>query len=428
MIRHSLLLAALALYSAPAAAAQEEQKEQQEAVKAPRTDSPRPKLAIRAGKIITSAGQPIHDGVILVSEGKIEAVGTRAKIKIPAGYEEIDHGDKFAMPGLVEAHSHVGGSYSDINEMVYQTNPELRVWDQIRPHNERLKAAIAGGVTTICYIPGSGTNLAGWGVIMKTGPGDFEEVVVRAPGVLKVSQAGNPERRSGEVGSGYMGMNWIIRKQLREGLAYVQQWDAWEAGRRKTKPQTDLRLEHFKLVFHREIPVLVHTQAYQVIQSTLRILHDELNLKVIIGHGTFDSYKLSKEIIDRRIPVVAGPRGFRHEPEDGRIVGIAAEYARRGVKLLTVNTDAPVVPQEELFFQAAMAVRYGWSEEQAIHGLTLESAKTLMIEDRVGSLEVGKDADIVIATGSILDPRNYVTQVLIDGKIVYDITKDRRRF
>jgi imidazolonepropionase-like amidohydrolase len=387
----------------------------------------KPKLAILAGKIITAAGEPIVDGVILVSEGKIEAVGRASEIDIPDGYETIDNSDKFALPGLVEAHSHVGGS-GDLNEMVYQTNPELRNWDQIIPHNDQLKVAIAGGVTTICYIPGSGTNMGGWGTLMKTGPGKPEDVIIRAPGVLKIAQSGNPERRDGEVGSGRMGMNHVIRQQLLEGRLYVQQWDAWERGELPEKPELNLRLEYFKPLFHREIPVVVHTQAYQVVQSTLRILHDEMNLAVVIDHGTFDSYKISDEIIKRGIPVMAGPRGFRYEPEDGQIKGVVAEFDRRGILNLGVNTDAPVIPQEELFFQAAMAVRYGWTEAQAIQGVTHEVAKALMIDDRVGSLEVGKDADIVIATGSIIDPRNYVTQVFIDGESVYDTRTDRRRF
>ena len=106
---------------------------------------PKPKLAIKVGKIITSAGDPIINGTILVSDGNIEAIGTNTDVKIPDGYEVIDHSDKFAMPGLIEAHSHVGGS-GDLNEMVYQTNPELRNWDQIIPHNDQLKVAIAGGV------------------------------------------------------------------------------------------------------------------------------------------------------------------------------------------------------------------------------------------------------------------------------------------
>ena len=124
---------------------------------------------------------------------------------------------------------------------------------------------------------------------------------------------------------------------------------------------------------------------------------------------------------------MAGPRGFRYEPEDGQIKGIVAEYHKRGIASLGVNTDAPVIPQEELAFQATMAVRYGWNEEDAVRGVTIEPAKALMIDDRVGSLEVGKDADILITTGSIIDPRNYVKQVFIDGSSVYDIKVDRRR-
>ncbi len=387
----------------------------------------KPRYAIQVGKVITSAGEPIINGTILVSNGKIEAVGKTSEIQVPEGYETIQHKNCFAMPGLIEAHSHVGGS-GDLNEMVYQTNPELRNWDQIIPHNEDLKVAIAGGVTTICYIPGSGTNMGGWGTLMKTGPGKVSDVIIRAPGVLKIAQSGNPERRDGEVGSGRMGMNYVIRQQLEEGRLYVREWDAFEAGRIKVKPEVNLRLEYFKPLFHREIPVVVHTQAYQVVQSTLRILHDEMNLKVVIDHGTFDSYKLSEEIIKRNIPVMAGPRGFLYEPEDGQLKGIVAEYANRGVTWLGVNTDAPVIPQEELAFQATMAVRYGWNEEDAVSGLTIEVAQALMIDDRVGSLEPDKDADIVITTGSIIDPRNYVKQVFIDGASVYDTAKDRRRF
>ena len=390
------------------------------------TKKDHPKLAIHAGKIFTCAGEPIANGTILVSGGKIEAVGPKKDIKIPEGYTVIDHSDKFAMPGLIEAHSHVGGT-RDLNEMVYQTNPELRNWDQIIPHNEQLQVGIAGGVTTICFIPGSGTNMGGFGVLMKTGPGTPEDVILRAPGVLKIAQAGNPERRTGETGSGRMGMNYVIRQQLLEGRYYVRQWDAYEKGE-APKPEVDLRLEYFKPLFRRQIPVVVHTQQYQVIQSTIRMLHDEMNLKVVIDHGTFDAYKIGKELKKRNIPVMAGPRGFLLDRDTGQLTGIVNEYEKRGVEVLGVNTDAPVIPQEELFFQATMAVRYGWSEERAIRGITIEVAKALMIDDRVGSLEVGKDADIVISTGSILDPRNYVTQVLIDGKSIYDIKKDRRRF
>jgi imidazolonepropionase-like amidohydrolase len=389
--------------------------------------APKPTVAIRAGKVITSAGDPIIDGVILVADKKILAVGKFGEVVIPEECPVVHHPNSFAMPGLVDCHSHVGGT-SDLNEMVYQTNPELRNWDQIIPHNDDLKVAIAGGVTTICFIPGSGTNMGGWGTLMKTGPGKLSDVIIKAPGVLKIAQAGNPERQAGEVGSGKIGMNHVIRQQLTEGQLYVRQWDAYEAGRIKKKPELNLRLEYFKPLFHREIPVVVHTQQYQVVQSTLRLLVDEMNLKIVIDHGEFDAYKLAKQIIDRDVPVMAGPRGFWYDRSDGQVKGLVAEYAKLGVVSLGVNTDAPVIPQEELSFQATMAVRYGWDEESAVRGLTIEAAKALMVDNRVGSLEPGKDADIVISTGSIIDPRNYVEQVFINGSSVYDIKKDRRRF
>ncbi len=390
-------------------------------------DDLKPKLAIHVGKVITCVGEPIIGGTILVSEGKIEAIGKTKDITVPEGYQHIHHPDAFAMPGLVDCHSHVGGS-GDLNEMVYQTNPELRNWDQIIPHNDQLKTAIAGGVTTICFIPGSGTNMGGWGTLMKTGPGKLSDIIIKAPGVLKIAQAGNPERQDGEVGSGRMGMNHVIREQLIQGQLYVRQWDDFKAGRTKAEPPLNLRLEYFKPLFHREIPVVVHTQIYQVVQSTLRILHDEMNLRVVLDHSEFDAYKLTDEILKRNIPVIVGPRGFHYDRDRGQIRGLVAEYANRNTKWLGVNTDAPVVPQEELFFQAAMAVRYGWNEEAAVRGVTIEPARALMVDNRVGSLEKGKDADIVITTGSIIDPRNHVKQVFIDGRSVYDTQVDRRRF
>src|SRR5947207_12181104 len=341
----------------------------------------KPKLAIHVGKAITCAGDAIADATILVADGKIQAIGPRAKIATPPGYTEIDQTDKLAMPGLVDVHSHVGGS-GDINEMVYQTNPELRVLDVIKPYNDQLKLALSGGVTTVDFIPGSGTNMGGWGALMKTGPGKLDDVLIRFPGVLKIAQAGNPERRGGEVGSGRMGMNHVIREQLREGMGYVKDWDDYAAGKRKEKPAVNLRLEYFKPLFHREIPVVVHTQGYQVVMSTLRILHDEMKLKVVIDHGCFDSNLLSAEIIKRGIPVMAGPRGFRYDPAVGQVKGQVAGFAERGVVALGVNTDAPVVPQEELAFQATMAVRLGWNEEAAYRGLTIEPAKALMIDKR----------------------------------------------
>ena len=381
--------------------------------------------AVLAAKIVTCAGDPIDNGTILVSNGKIEAIGPRDQIEIPEGYKVLDHSDMFAMPGLVEAHSHVGtGGY---NDSVYPTVSGLRVADQIQPYNNALKEAIQGGVTTIMHIPGSGNNLAGIGVVMKTRPGTAEEVIIKNPGCLKIAQAGNPERRStGELGSGRAGMNWVLREQLRKGQRYHQKWLDFEEGRTTVKPEVDLQLEIFRPVFKGEVPVVIHTQMFQVVMETLRMFHDEFGLKGAVHHGTFDAYRVADEVAKRDFPCCIGPRVTVRDNINGQIVGVVAGYYAQGARNLFVNVDATGSTQEDLHFQAALGVRYGWPEEDGLYGLTLRPAKYLMVDDRVGSLEVGKDADIVIKNGPVMDISSAVVKVLIDGIVVYDAARDRR--
>ncbi|KPK78190.1 MAG: hypothetical protein AMJ79_00455 [Phycisphaerae bacterium SM23_30] len=391
----------------------------------PEDKSP-PRYAVRAGKIVTCAGDPIDNGTILVSGGKIEAIGPRDQIEIPEGYKVLDHREMFAMPGLVEAHSHVGAQ-GGFNDSVYPTVSGLEIAHQIQPYNDALKEAIQGGVTTILYIPGSGNNLAGIGVVMKTRPGTAEEVIIKNPGCLKIAQAGNPERRSsGELGSGRAGMNWVLREKLRKGQRYYQKWLDYEQGRTDVKPEVDLQLEIFRPVFKGEIPVVIHTQMFQVVMETLRMFHDEFGLKGAIHHGTFDAYRVADEVAKRDFPCCIGPRVTVMDRENGQIVGVVAGYYARGARNLFVNVDATGSTQEDLHFQAALGVRYGWPEEDGLYGLTIRPARYLMVDDRVGSLEVGKDADIVIKNGPVMDLRSAVVKVLIDGEVVYDAAQDRR--
>jgi imidazolonepropionase-like amidohydrolase len=279
----------------------------------------------------------------------------------------------------------------------------------------------------VLYIPGSGSNMGGFGAIFKTGPGTLDDVLVRFPGALKIAQAGNPERRgSGELGSGRQGMNWNIRETLLQGKRYNDAWLAYERGDSAEPPKVDLRLENLRKLFNKEIPVVVHTQIYQVVMMTVSMLHDELDLNVVIDHGTFDGYKLAPEMAKRGIPAMLGPRGIYYDREVGQIFGIPAMYYQGGVMAVGVNTDSPVIPQEDLVFQAAMAVHFGLPEDVALRGLTIEAAKALMIDDRVGSLEVGKDADIIIRNGPPIDIRSRVEQAFIDGRLIYDITRERQ--
>jgi imidazolonepropionase-like amidohydrolase len=391
-------------------------------------EAPEARFAILGGKVLTMAGEPLEGAAVLISGGKIEAVIGRPDpdYRPPEGYQVIDARDRWILPGFVDLHSHIGGT--DINDMVYQVNPGLRVLDNIRPGNPLLKRAVAGGVTTILFIPGSGTNMSGFGALMKTAGDTLEECLVRFPGALKIAQGGNPERGGGDLGQDRMGMNYLIRSALREGRDYTAAWDEYIAGKRRTPPEKNPRLEYFRGLFHREYPVVVHTQGYPLIQSTLRILHDEMKLWVVIGHGTFEGYKLAPEVKKRGIMVMNGPRQFRFDPERGRFEGLAAGWYAGGVTDVGVNTDAPVIPEEELYYQASMAVRLGLDPEAALRGVTIHPARAIGIDKRVGSLEAGKDADIVIWTGDPLDIRNYVTQTLVNGRLAYDILREPRRF
>ena len=384
--------------------------------------------AIVSGHVFPVTSSPIFDGVVLIKDGKIEAVGSKKDVPVPDGYKTIDAKGKHVVPGFVELHNHTLAS--DLHDNVFQVNPELRVVDNIELDSNAAKFAVAGGVTSALTIPGSGSNMGGFGVILKTFGSRPEDVVVRYPGALKIAQAGNPEQGDGDIGAGPMGMNYLIRNVLTEGRDYHQAWEKFERGESKTRPKKNPRYEPMRGLFRGDYPVAVHTQQMQVVQSTWRILHDELGLKVVIDHGTFDGYMNAPEIARRSIPVANGPREFWYDRTQGRLIGLAAAWHWLGVPdgAIGVNTDAPVVPQEELIFQMSMAVRYGLPEGAGLRGLTIGAARMLMIDDRVGSLEPGKDADVAIWTGDPLDPRNRTQVVFVNGKVAYDADRDGIRF
>lgn len=377
------------------------------------------KYAIKAGKILTVTKGTINDGIILVDDRVIKAVGTAAKVNIPEDYTLIDASDKWVMPGMVEIHSHIGAE-GGINDMVVPTNPELRVMDNIDPESWELKLAIASGVTTIHTIPGSGTNLAGFGVLYKPYGKTIDEMLIRPLGTMKISQAYNPERRGGDLGLTRMGMSWILRDILEEAKEYTKTWEAYQNGVRTEKPTEKPELEQMRKAFQRAIPVLVHTASACDVMATARIFHDEFQLSTIVSHATFHGYKVADEMAKRDVHVNVGPRMFDFSfSQDNKFYGLAAEYESAGVKNLSITTDGPVVPQEELFYQVTMAVRLGLDEKTALESVTINPARAIGIDDRVGSIEIGKDADLIIKSGSLFDVTIPVDMVFVNGKIAY---------
>lgn len=383
-------------------------------------------IAIRAGKIFTAGAQKPERPILLVEDGKIRSVG---EAEIPAGAELLDFPSAWVTPGLIDLHCHIGGSLRDINEMVHPTNPELSTRSTIDPESELLKDAVAGGVTTVLYIPGSGTNLSGFGTLMHTAGGrTIEDLIVRFPGAMKVAQAWNPERGGGDLGQSRMGMWWGLRQVLKEAKAYHEAKSAHEAGGSREAPRPRPDLEMMRGLFQKKWPVIIHTADARDVMGTVRMFHDEFGLPCIVSHGEFGGYKAAPEIAKRGLPANIGPRQYDWTimVYEGRCDGIAAKYFEAGVERLSLNTDSPVVSEEELIVQAAMAVRLGLPEETALRGVTIEPARAVLIADRKGSLEPGKDADLVIWSGNPLDVRNRPLLTMIRGKVVYDERKGRR--
>ena len=402
-------------------------------------------IAVRAAKILTAAregDQVIRDGLVIFRDGKLIAVGPADEIEIPVGAELIDVGDRFVMPGFVELHCHVGAPAeffpTEINSAVYLANPGLRVSASVVPDNRLLRRAIAGGVTTVLYIPGSGSNIGGQGVLLKLGHDTYEAMELRNPGSLKLAQAGNPESWGPGVGRSFQ--NWHTRGLFLKGRAYARAWESFESGEGEA-PDVDPMLEVFRPLFSGETQVSTHTQFYQVVLMTITMVKIQMGLDVFIDHGTFGGFKAAALAEEHGVPAIVGPRMiatsmdspvFEQLDTDGRVLGICAEYQKRGHRQIGFNTDcvdngmrfnAPA--QEELSLQAAMALRYGMTnfELESIRGLTIVPAETAGLGDRVGSLEVGKDADLVVIDGDPADPRTSVSLVFTDGKLVYDATE-----
>jgi imidazolonepropionase-like amidohydrolase len=391
------------------------------------SDGSETRLAIVAGKILTVTRGSIDDGVILVRGSKIEKVGRRSEVSVPDGYETIDVGRSWVTPGFVDLHCHIASEGEDLNDTVLQINTDLRTLDVVRPENELLKDALAGGVTTVLFIPGSGTNLSGFGTLLKTAGRTVEESLIRFPGAMKIAQAGNPERFA-DLGSGRTGMNWMIRNILNEGKEYHEAWTAFEEGRTQTRPEKNLRLELMRGLFRHEFPILVHTQIMQVVQATRRILIDEFGLWVVVSHAEFDGFKNAPDFAERNAFINVGPRNYWFDTNERRFVGLAKAWWDGGCHNLSVNTDSPVVAEEELFLQASIAARFGLERDAALRALTIEPAKAIGIADRCGSIEEGKDADLVVRDGDPLDPRRAVEMTFVNGKLAYDRKRDGRRF
>ena len=402
-------------------------------------------LVLLARKVVTGSFEGdgvINNGAVVIRNGLIEAVGRRVDVKVPDGYLVEDLGDLWITPGMIDLHCHVAMGMQDLSESAYLTNPGMRASVGVIPGNTNLLNAVAGGVTTVLHIPGSATNMGGQGVLLRTASSAFEEALVRDPGSLKLAQAGNPERRA-PWNPRRSFMNYNTRSTFRRGVAYARRWAAFEAGTGE-KPERDLQFDIFRSLYKGEAQVSTHTQIYQVVLMTLTMVAEDFKLPVYIDHGTFDGWRAAAKAQELGVAAILGPRaitlgmnspGFASYDQDGAIFGVAAQYQKLGHQRVGFNTDCvgPLgrgIAQEELGLQAAMGVRYGVdnSEPYGVRGVTSVPAEAAGLDDRLGRVHPGLEADLVISTGDPTDPRSSVERVYQAGRLVYDTRVQGRRF
>ncbi|MDA1266764.1 MAG: amidohydrolase family protein, partial [Planctomycetota bacterium] len=294
---------------------------------------------------------------------------------------------------------------------------------------------LAAGGTTLFGIPGSGTNMGGFGVLYKAraqAP-TYESIVLRDPGGLKVAQDSNPQRRNAtDFGVTRAGQTFNLRDVVDKALASAtrDRYARLEDGRGPLRRETiDYALDDLVRVVTGELPVLIHTAGSEGIVNAARLWKVELGTQCTVSHGSFDGWKTAPALAKMGCPVNHGPRTVDfYSSLNGRINGTSAEYVAAGVPLFSLNTDSGVVPQEEFFLQGSMSARYGADSYTMLLAMTANPAKVFRIDHRVGSLEVGKDADVVVWTGDPLDPRAAATLVLIEGDIEYDRARDGQLF
>ena len=388
-------------------------------------------VAIVGGRVVPISGEPVDGGTVLVADGKIVAVG--AGLAVPAGARVIDAAGSWVLPGFIEAHGHVGvheegegWAGQDTNEMTEPVTAQVRALDAINPADIGFRDAISGGVLAVNVNPGSGNPIGGQTVALRCWGRTVDEMLLREPSGLKSALGENPKRVYGEkkqTPSTRLGTAAVIRGAFVDAANYLQRIDAEQAkpeGERKPVDR-DLKLEALGRVLRREIPWRQHCHRADDIATAMRIA-DEFGYDLVIDHGT-EAHLLADIIAAKDIPVIIGPLFTSRSKVELRNRSLAnpGRLAQAGVTI-AITTDHPVVPVNFLAYQAALSVKEGLDHETALQALTINPARIAGIDDRLGSIEAGKDADLVIWSGDPLNVLSRVERALIDGTEVYSYT------
>lgn len=392
--------------------------------------------AICNATILCPVNGRIEMGTILFDQ-KIHKLGPN--VAIPEGTEIIDGAGKFVLPGFIDAHTHqglfeggIGWAGMDGNEMTEPVTPHMRGLDSFNPHEPSLKEVLKGGVTTINTGPGSGNVISGQAIVIKTsGKNIVDDMIVLAPSGLKIALGENPKRIHGQINkrmpSTRMGVAALLRKTFTEGQNYINEWTHYhqktkltEEGKSPPKPpKRDVKMDIISKVLRKEIPLHAHCHRADDIVTIIRIA-EEFELDLVLIHCT-EGGKVAAFIAEHHVPAVYGPTLFWvSKPETReRSFKTAVKLFRAGVKL-ALQTDS-LTPMNYFPLLPMFVIKEGLTREEALQCVTINPAEILNIENRVGSLDPEKDADIVIWSGEPFDFYSQVETVYINGKTVYSV-------
>jgi len=379
-------------------------------------------LFIQNGNIKTMTGEDIKNGAILMDDnGKIAAIG--ADLTAPEGAQVIDAGGRLVTPGCVEAHCHIGmweygigWAGADGNENTDPITPQLRAIDSINPMDQCFKLAVKGGVTSACTGPGSANIVGGTFVAIKLHGKRIDDMIIKYPVAMKCAFGENPKSSYGKNGKAPK-TRMSTAAKLREILFKTKRYyDDKESGK---NPAFDMKLEAMLPVIKGEIPLKAHAHRADDIFTAIRIAK-EFGVKLTLDHCT-EGALIADELAKEGYPAFVGPSlGVSGKNETvNKSFTTPAVLHNAGVPI-SIITDHDVIPLENLPMCAGLAVEAGLDKDEAWRAITINPARQTGIGDRVGSLEVGKDADIVIWTADPLTTiggHAYIT--VIDGKIVY---------
>lgn len=386
-------------------------------------------LLIKNAHILTMEDDEYENGFLIIDGEKIHSMGEMNTLnQAESNFEKVfDAKGAYALPGFIDAHCHVGlwaegagAEGADGNESTDPVTPELRAIDSIDPFDRAFSDALSAGVTTVVTGPGSTNIIGGQFAAMKTGGRWVDEMILRAPVAMKAALGENPKKTFGPKGASpktRMASAAILREALFRAKEYVRKQEAFLSGEEKNRPEPDFKMEALADVIRKKLPLKVHAHRADDICTAIRIA-EEFDISLTLEHCT-EGHLIAPFLAEKKIPVMLGPTfGTRTKPElKNKEYDVYCAMEKAGVPFAIIS-DHNELPIDELYLLASLAHKNGLSKMGALRGITINAAKNTGIDDRVGSLKPGKDANIVIQSGELLSLTTKVEAVFLDGKQV----------